>query len=97
MGQHSIIDFCIVSADLFSSVVDVCVKREAILSTDYHLVVYILRDLNHPRTRKRIRARRAYKIKWKLLADKKVRHMFVSKVASLFRELPDYTEDVETE
>ena len=31
-----------------------------------------------------------------LLADKKVRHTFASKVASLFRELPDYTEEVET-
>ena len=36
-GQCSIIDFCIVSPDLFSSVVDVRVKREAKLSTDHHL------------------------------------------------------------
>ena len=32
-----------------------------------------------------------------LLADKKVRHTFASKVASLFRELSDYPEDIETE
>ena len=72
--------------------------REAELSTDHHLVICILRGLNHPRTRKRFRAQlRAHKIKWELLADKKVRPTFASKVASLFRELPDYTEDVETE
>ena len=97
VGQRSIIDFCIVSADLFSSVVDVRVKRGAELSTDHHLVVCILRGPNHPRTRKRFKARRAYRIKWKLLSDKKMGHIFASKVASLFRELADYTEDVETE
>ena len=97
VGLRSIIDFRIVSADLLSSVVDVRVKRGAELSTNHHLVVCILRDLNCPRTRKRFRAQRAYRIKWELLADKKVRHTFASKVAFLFRELPDFTEDVGTE
>ena len=86
VGQRSIIDFCNVSVDLFSSVVDVRVKRGAKLSTDHHLVVCILRGLNHPRTRKQFRARRAYRIKLELPADKKVRHIFVSKVASLFMQ-----------
>ena len=81
---------------MFSSAVEVRVKRRAELSTDNHLLVCILRGLNHPSTKKRFRVRRAYRIKWELLADKKVRHTFASKVASLFRELPDYTEDVET-
>ena len=67
------------------------------LSTDHHLVVCILGGLRHPRTRKQFRARKAYRIKWELPADKKVRHNFASKVAFLFKELPDYTEDVETE
>ena len=97
VGQHSIIDFCIVSANLFSSVVDVCVKRGAELSTDHHLVVCILRGLNHPRTRKQFRAQRAYRVKWELLVNKKVRHTFASKVASLFRELHEYIEDIKTE
>jgi len=35
MGQRSLIDFCIVSADLFRSVLDVRVKRSAELSTDH--------------------------------------------------------------
>ena len=90
--QCSIIDFCIISVKLFSSVVNVCVKRRAKLSTSNHLVMCILRQLNHPRTRKQFRARKAYRIKWKSLAKKKVRHTFVSKVASLFGELSDCTE-----
>ena len=92
--QRSIIDFCIDSADLFSSVVNVRVKTGAERSTDHLLVICILSGLNHSRTRKRFRA---YRIKWKLLADKKVRHTFASIVASLFRELTDFAEDVETE
>ena len=97
VGQRSINDLCIASANLFSSVVDLRVKRGAERSTDDHLIVCILRGLNHPRTKKRFRAQRAYRIKWQLLADKKVRHNFASKFAFLFRELPDYTEDIETE
>ena len=38
MDQKSLIDFCIVSSDLFSDVLDVRVKRGAELSTDHHLV-----------------------------------------------------------
>ena len=97
VGQRSIIDFCIVSVDLFSSVVDIRVKRGAEVSTNHHLTVCIRRDLNHPRTRKRFRAQREYRIKWELLSDKKVRHTFASKVASLFRKVPNFTEDVEIE
>ena len=33
----------------------------------------------------------------KILAEKKVRHPFASKIANLFKQLPDYTEDIETE
>ena len=96
-GQRFIIDFCIVSADLLSPLVDVRVKRGSELFTDHHLVVCLLKGLNHSRTRKRFRARRAYRIKWELLANKKVRHTFASKVAFLFRELPDLIKNVETE
>jgi len=37
--KGSLIDFCIVSADLFRSVLDVHVKRGAEPSTDHHLLV----------------------------------------------------------
>ena len=39
MDKKSLIDFCIVSSDLFSDVLDVRVKQGAELSTDHHLVV----------------------------------------------------------
>ena len=97
VGQRSIIDFCIFSSELFSSVFDVRVKKGAELCINHHLCLRILRSLNHPKTRIRFRAQRAYRIKWELVADKKVRHTFVSKAAFLLRELPDYIEDVETE
>ena len=45
LGQPSPIDFCIASADLFSTVSDVRVKRGAELSTDHHLVVCTLKAL----------------------------------------------------
>ena len=83
--------------DLFSSAVNVRVKRGAKLSSNDHLVVCILRDLNHLGTRKQFRAWRAYRIKWELLADKKMRHTFASKVTFLFRELHDFSENVDTE
>ena len=38
LGQRSLIDFCVVSADLFSTVSDVRIKRGAEMSTDHHLV-----------------------------------------------------------
>ena len=97
VGQRSIIDFCIVSSELFPSVFDVRVKKGAEPSTNHHLCFRILRSLNYPKTRKRFRAQRAYRIKWELVADKKVRHTFVSKAAFLLRELFDYTENVKTE
>ena len=51
MDQKSLIDFCIVSSDLFSDVLDVRVKRGAELSTDHHLVVCFLRLRNLGQTR----------------------------------------------
>jgi len=43
LGQRSLIDFVIVSADLRSHVLDTRVKRGAELSTDHHLVVSWIR------------------------------------------------------
>jgi len=43
LGQRSHIDLCIVSADLFQSVLDISVKTCAVASTDYHVVVYNFR------------------------------------------------------
>ena len=91
LEQRSIIDFCIISVNLFSSVIDVRVKKETELPTDHHLVVYILKSLNHPRRKERFRAQSAYRITWRLQPEKKLRHTFPSKVVSLFRELLNFT------
>ena len=73
MDQKSWIDFCIVSSDLFSDVLDVRVKRGAELSTDHHLVVCSLR-LSKPWPKKRSnRSSVTYRIKWEALEDKEVR------------------------
>ena len=60
LGQRSLIDFCIVSADLFSTVSDVRVKRGAELSTDHHLVVCTLKALKPLKKRKTFRSRKTY-------------------------------------
>ena len=97
LGQRSLIDFCIVSADLFSTVSDVRVKRGAKLSTDHHLVVCTLKALKPLKKRKTFRPRETYRIKWKPLPDKKVRTAFADNIASKFKELPTSTADIETE
>ena len=97
LGQRSLIDFCIVSADLFSTVSDVRVKRGAELSTDHHLVVCTLKALKPLKKRKTFRPRETYRIKWESLADKEVRTAFADNIASQFKELPTSTADIETE
>ena len=87
MDQKSLIDFCIVSSDLFSNVLDVRVKRGAELSTDHHLVVRSLR-LSKPRPNKRSnRSSVTYRIKWEALEDKEVRKQFASSISSKFSHL----------
>ena len=95
MDQKSLIDFCIVSSDLFSDVLDVRVKRGAELSTDHHLVVCSLR-LSKPWPNKRSnRLSVTYRIKWEPLEDKDVRKQFASSISSKFRQLSDVYQDIE--
>ena len=99
LGQPSLIDFCIVSADLFSlfsNVFNVRV-RGAEFSTDHHSVVCTLKALKPLKKRKIFRLRKTYRIKWESLADKQVRTAFADNIASKFKELPTSTEDIETE
>ena len=92
MDQKSLIDFCIVSSDVFSDVLDVRVKRVAELSTDYHLVVCSLL-LSKPWPNKRSNwSSVTYRIKWEALEDKEVRKQFASSISSKFRQLPDVFE-----
>ena len=97
MDQKSLIDFCIVSSGLFSDVLNVRVKRGAVLSTDHHLVVCSQRLSNPWPNRKSNRSFATHRIKWDALEDKEVRNQFASSISSKFRQLPDVTEDIEKE
>ena len=89
MDQKFLIDFCIVSSDLFSDVLDVRVKRGAELSTDHHLVVCSLRLLKPWPNRRSNRSSVTYRIKWEALEDKEVRKQFASSISSKLKQLPD--------
>ena len=97
MDQKSLIDFCIVSSDLFSHVLDVRVKRGAELSTDHHHVVCSSQFSKPWPNRKSNRSSVIYRIKWEALDDKEVRKQFASSISSKFRQLPDVSEDIEKE
>ena len=97
MDQKSLIDFCIVSSDLFSDVLDVRVNRDAEFSTDHHLVVCSLRLSKPWSNRKSYRSSVTYRIKWEALEDKEVRKQFAFSISSKFRQLPDVSEDIEKE
>ena len=97
MEQRSLIDFCIVSANLFSTVSDVRGKRGAEMSADHHLVVCTLKALKPLKKRKTFRPRETYRIKRESLADKEVRTAFADNIAFNFKKFPASTEDIETE
>ena len=63
MAQKSLIDFCIVSSDLFSEVLDVRVHGGAEWSTDHHLVVCSLQISKPLPSKKLRRSSLAYRIK----------------------------------
>ena len=93
----SLIDFCIVSSDLLSDVLDVRVMRGAELSTDHHLVVRSLRISKSWPNKRSNRLPVTYRIKWEALEDKEVRKQFASSISFMFRQLPDVSEDIEKE
>ena len=97
MDQKSLIDFCIVSSDLFSDVQNVRVKRGAELSTDHHLVVCSLRLSKPCLNRRSSRSSVTNRIKWEALEDKEVRKQLASSISSKFRQLSDVSEDIKKE
>ena len=68
--DQKLIDFCIVSSDLFSDVLDVRVKQGAALSTDHRPVVCSLRLSTPWPNRKSNRSSVTYRIKWEALENK---------------------------
>ena len=95
MAQKFLIDFCIVSSDLFSEVLDVRVKQGAELSTDHHLAICSPRFLKLWLNRKSRRSSMAYGIKWEALADRDVRKQFAFNMAAKFQHLPEVSKDTE--
>ena len=94
--QKSLIDLFVVSDDLRKSVLDVCVKRGAELSTDHHLVLCKLR-LASSSQMQRTDQKRQNRIRWEALADEAVRRNFAENVDQRFSHLSSKEADVETE
>ncbi|KAK7939602.1 hypothetical protein WMY93_002928 [Mugilogobius chulae] len=90
------IDFVVVSSDLWPRVLDTRVKRGAELSTDHHLVVSWIRwqrrKLDRPGRPKRI-----VRVCWERLAEPSVRRVFNSHLRESFSQLPGETGDIESE
>ena len=84
-NQTSLIDFCIVSSDLFSDVLDVLVKQGAELSTDHHLLVCSLRLSKPWLNRKSNRSSVTYRIKCEALENKQLRKEFATSISYKFR------------
>ena len=72
LGQQSLTDFCIVSANWCRSLMDVRVKRDAEVSTDHYLLVcnFLEKPLGPTQT---CRTRISYRINCEALADKHVK------------------------
>ncbi|KAI3357026.1 hypothetical protein L3Q82_003658 [Scortum barcoo] len=87
LGRRSMIDFVVVSSDLWPYVLDTRVKRGAELSTDHHLVVSWIRwqrrKLDRPGRPKRI-----VRVCWERLAEPSVREVFNSHLRKSFSQIP---------
>jgi len=72
LGQQSLTDFCVVSANWCRSLMDVRVKRGAEVSTDHYLLVcnFLEKPLGPTQT---CRTRISYRINCEALADKHVK------------------------
>ena len=96
MAQKTLIDFCIVSSDSSSEVLDVRVRRGAKSTTDYHLVCSP-RILKLRPNKKSRRSSVAYRMKWEALEDEDVRKQFASSMTSKFQQLSEISEIIEVE
>ena len=95
--QNSMTNFCMLSSNLFSEVLDVRVKQGAELYTDHQLVVYSLQISKLRLNRKPHRSSAACRIKWEDLADKDVRKQCASSMSTKIRQLQEVSDDIEME
>jgi len=96
LGQRSMIDFVIVSADLWLHDLDTRVKRGAELSTDHHLVVSWIRWwgrlLDRPGKPKRV-----VRVNWEPLVETPVHEVFNSHLRKNISCIPGEVGDMEPE
>ena len=96
LGQRSMIDFVIVSADLRPYVLDTRVKRGTELSTDQHLVVSWFRWRGKPLDRPG-KPKRVVRVNWERLEEDSVREEFNSHLRRDFSSIPVEVGDIEQE
>jgi hypothetical protein len=97
VGQKSIIDFFVASSGLRETILDVCVKRGAELSTDHHLVVCRLRLPDSARLRRKGEPKKLYRIRWEALEDETVRGKLANDMNCRFQQIPEGFMDVQQE
>ncbi|TWW71208.1 hypothetical protein D4764_17G0006910 [Takifugu flavidus] len=95
LGCRSMIDFVVVSSDLWPHVLDTWVKRGAELSTDHQLVVSWLRWWGRGPDRPG-RPKRVVRVCWERLAESPVRRSFNSHLRESFDHVPGETGDIES-
>ena len=96
LGQRSMIDFVVVSADLRPHVLDTRVKRGAELSTDHHLVVSWIRWRGRLPDRPG-KPKRVVRVNWERLVEAPVRGVFNSHLRRNFSCIPGEVGDMESE
>ena len=96
LGQRSMIDFVVVSADLRPHVLDTRVKRGAELSTDHHLVVSWIRWRGRLPDRPG-KPKRVVRVNWERLVEAPVRKVFNSHLRKNFSCIPGEVGDMESE
>ncbi|KAL3995758.1 serine/threonine kinase 4 [Sarotherodon galilaeus] len=93
LGRRLVIDFVILSSDLWPYVLDTRVKRGAELSTDHHLVVSWMRwggTLHRPGAPKHL-----VRMRWERLAEAPVSKIFKAHIC--FNSIPRETGDIRSE
>ena len=96
LGRRSMIDFVVVSSDLWPYVLDTRVKRGAELSTDHHLVVSWICWLGRKLDRHG-RPKHIVRVCWEHLVEPSVREVFNSHLRESFDQIPREAGDIEFE
>uniref|UniRef100_A0A8C6LH35 Endonuclease/exonuclease/phosphatase domain-containing protein n=1 Tax=Nothobranchius furzeri TaxID=105023 RepID=A0A8C6LH35_NOTFU len=96
LGRRSMIDFVVVSSDLWPYVLDTRVKRGAELSTDHHLVVTWTR-WQGKMPRRPGRPKRIVRVCWERVAEEPVKTVFNSHLRQSFDHVPRAVGDIESE